>query len=290
MRWRGGRRSSNIEDRRGRRMKPMRRGTKIGGGATIIVLLVSLFLGADPQMLLSALGGVESPGISNTPSGSITDGASIDPNDETANFVSVILADTEVTWQKIFAQSGNRYQEPRLVLFTDQVRSACGTTSSASGPFYCPGDNQVYIDLGFFRQLKQMGAPGDFAQAYVIGHEIGHHIQNITGISQKIRSMQTRTDRAGANALSVKQELQADCYAGVWAYHSNKDRNMLEEGDVEEGLRAAAAIGDDALMRDAGRSIRPESFTHGSSKQRIKWLRIGLETGSPDACNIFSNS
>ncbi len=227
MRWRSGRRSNNIEDRRGRRMKPLRRGAKLGGGATIIVLLVSLFLGADPQALLNTLGGLEGSGAS---------------------------------------------------------------TSSASGPFYCPGDNQVYIDLSFFRQLKQMGAPGDFAQAYVIGHEVGHHIQNITGTSQKVRSMQARADRTRANALSVKQELQADCYAGVWAYHSNKDRNMLEEGDVEEGLRAAAAIGDDALMRGSGRSIRPESFTHGSSKQRIKWLRIGLETGSPDACNTFANS
>ncbi len=288
--WRSGKRSSNIEDRRGRRMRPMRRGAKLGGGATIIILLVSLFLGADPQVLLNAVSGAGGSGVSTSSSGSMADGANIDPNDETAHFVSVILADTEQTWQKIFAQSGSRYQEPKLVLFTDQVRSACGTTSSASGPFYCSGDNQVYIDLSFFRQLKQMGAPGDFAQAYVIGHEVGHHIQNITGTSQKIRSMQARTDKAGANALSVKQELQADCYAGVWAYHSNKDRNMLEEGDVEEGLRAAAAIGDDALMRGAGRSIRPESFTHGSSRQRIKWLRIGLETGSPDACDTFANS
>ncbi len=290
MRWRTGKRSSNVEDRRGYRIKSMRRGTKLGGGATIIILLIGLFLGADPQTLLNTLGGINESGISTSSSTSVTDEAGIGPNDETAHFVSVILADTEETWRKIFTQSNNHYQEPKLVLFTDQVQSACGISSAASGPFYCPGDNQVYIDLSFFHQLQQMGAPGDFAQAYVIGHEIGHHVQNLTGISRKVRGMQARTDQAGANALSVKLELQADCYAGVWAYHSNKERNMLEEGDVEEGLRAAAAIGDDALMRGAGRNVRPESFTHGSSKQRIKWLRTGLESGSPDDCNTFANN
>ena len=278
MKWRGGRRSRNVEDRRGRRAG---KGIKLGGGATVIVIVVGLLLGADPLQIMNMLGNIES---STTTSSS----QPAPKNDEQAQFVSVVLADTEDVWHKIFTAGGARYQEPGLVLFTDMVRSACGMQSSATGPFYCPGDSQVYIDLGFYRQLAKMGGPGDFARAYVIGHEVGHHIQNILGTSTEVHRKKQRVSRAEANALSVMLELQADCYAGVWAHHAEKDRDLLEEGDVEEGLAAAAAIGDDRLQKHSGRAVSPESFTHGSSAQRVKWLKRGLRSGRVDQCNTFA--
>jgi predicted metalloprotease len=214
----------------------------------------------------------------------------VQKDDEQAQFVSVVLADTEDVWNKLFTKGGERYREPGLVLFTGRVSSACGMQSSATGPFYCPGDSKVYIDLSFYRQLAQMGGAGDFARAYVIGHEVGHHVQNLLGTSTAVHEKKRSSSKAEANALSVLLELQADCYTGVWAHHAEQDRDMLEEGDVEEGLAAAAAIGDDALQKGSGRSVRPESFTHGSSKQRVKWLKRGLKSGRADQCNTFAEA
>ena len=280
MKWRAGRRSSNVEDRRG---KGAGRGIKLGGGATIAVIVIGLFLGADPMQMLNMLGELESgPATSSS--------QPVPKNDEQAQFVSVVLADTEDVWNKLFTKGGERYREPGLVLFTGRVSSACGMQSSATGPFYCPGDSKVYIDLGFYRQLAQMGGAGDFARAYVIGHEVGHHVQNLLGTSTAVHKKQRSSSKAEGNALSVLLELQADWYAGVWAHHAEQDRDMLEEGDVEEGLAAAAAIGDDALQKGAGRSVRPESFTHGSSKQRVKWLKRGLRSGRADQCNTFAEA
>ena len=281
MKWQGGRRSSNVEDRRG---KSGGRGVKLGGGVTIIVLVIGLFLGADPLQMLNMLGNIESGSTGSQTS------QPVPKNDEQAQFVSVVLADTEDVWQKLFIDGGEKYREPGLVLFSGAVRSACGMQSSATGPFYCPGDNKVYIDLAFYRQLAQMGGAGDFARAYVIGHEVGHHVQNLLGTSAQVQQLQRTSSKAKANALSVMLELQADCYAGVWAHHAEKDRNLLEEGDVEEGLAAAAAIGDDALQKGAGRSVRPESFTHGTSAQRVKWLKRGLRSGRADQCNTFADA
>jgi predicted metalloprotease len=208
--------------------------------------------------------------------------------DQDAEFVSVVLADTEDTWTGIFRASGQRYQPPQLVLFTDSVRSACGFTSAAVGPFYCPPDQKVYIDLGFYRELRdKFGAPGDFAQAYVIAHEVGHHVQNLLGTSERVRAAQGRGGVRDANALSVKLELQADCFAGVWGFHADAERQLLEDGDIEEGLNAAAAIGDDRLQKMGQGQIHPESWTHGSSKQRVRWFRRGLESGDPGACETF---
>jgi predicted metalloprotease len=211
-------------------------------------------------------------------------------NQEEADFVSVILADTEDTWSVLLPEQGLNYRAPNLVMFSNYVQSACGMTSSATGPFYCPGDQKVYIDLDFFHTLNQMGAHGDFARAYVIGHEIGHHVQNLIGTSGKVRQLQMRKGKVDANALSVLMELQADCYAGVWAHQANKRRNLLEPGDEEEGLNAAASIGDDRLLRRSGRHVSPDAFTHGSSEQRVYWLRKGLETGDMNACNTFATA
>lgn len=284
MRWRTGRRSSNIEDRRGGQRTPMRSGLKLGGGATILVVIVALLLGQDPSQLLGLLGGEGAPVASNTNQGSRLPAG----NDEASEFVSVILADTEDTWNQMFAARGAQYQAPTLVLYTDSTPTACGTGTAATGPFYCPGDYKVYLDLGFFRELQRLGAPGDFAQAYVIAHEIGHHVQNITGTEKAVRKLQRQVNnQTQANQLSVLMELQADCYAGAWAHHAHKQRNMLEQGDIEEGLTAAASIGDDRLQRSAGKRVSPDSFTHGSSAQRVEWFKIGLQTGDIDACNTF---
>ena len=282
MKWRGGRRSTNVEDRRGQ--QPRGRGLKLGGGATIAVIVIGLLLGADPMQMLNMLGNTDSASTGSQSS------QPVPKNDEQAQFVSVVLADTEDVWNKLFTNSGERYREPGLVLFTGYVRSACGMQSSATGPFYCPGDSTVYIDLGFYRQLAQMGGAGDFARAYVIGHEVGHHVQNLLGTSAEVQKKSRSSSKAVANALSVLQELQADCYAGVWAHHAEQDRNLLEEGDVEEGLAAAAAIGDDALQKGAGRPVRPDAFTHGSSEQRVKWLKRGLRSGRADLCNTFAEA
>ena len=282
MRWEGQRESSNIEDRRG--MGPARVGS-VGGlgiGGIVLVLAVSYFTGTNPLTLINMLNGVQSMTESSAPSEPAPTGA---PSDQLGKFASVVLADTETTWKQLL---GPEYEEPRLVLFTGGVRSACGTTSSAVGPFYCPGDHKLYLDLTFFNEMAQrLGAPGDFAQAYVIAHEVGHHVQNLTGVAKKITRLQHQGSEKAANALSVRMELQADCYAGVWGYHANRKRNLIEPGDFEEGLKAAAAIGDDRLQKMGQGYVQPESWTHGSSDQRMTWLRRGLESGDPGVCNTF---
>lgn len=287
MRWRKGRRSSNVEDRRGmaegRRM-PRGGGAKLGGGAGILVLLIGMFFGVD----LSGLMGT-STSSSVSQSQLAPGGTQIRNNDEATEFVKVMLAYNEDVWTKLFAQSNQQYRAPKLVIFDGGVNSACGYTSSAAGPFYCPGDYQVYIDLGFFRELQKMGAGGDFAQAYVLAHEVGHHVQNLLGVSMAVQKRQRTISKIEANKLSVLTELQADCYAGVWAHHAHKDNQLLEPGDLEEGMNAAARIGDDALMSQAGATIRPEAFTHGSSQQRQEWLYRGLETGDPQQCDTFAS-
>lgn len=282
MLWKKGRQSDNVEDLRGAHTGGPR--IKLSIGMLAVIMLIAFALGENPLQLLALLtqgGGNE--GLTTEVSPQPASG-----NDESAQFVSAILADTEDTWNMIFPRLGKRYQEPKLVLFTDQVSSACGFASAATGPFYCPGDRKVYLDLGFFQQLDRLGAPGDFAQAYVIGHEVGHHVQNLLGISGKVHDLQNRLDSTQANALSVLLELQADCFAGVWAHHADKYRSMLEPGDVDEGLNAASAIGDDRLLHRAGKTVSPESFTHGSSEQRTYWLRKGLDSGDMTACDTFS--
>lgn len=285
MRWKSGRRSSNIEDRRGRGpSRGMRRGggLKIGGVGGIILLLVAMYFGIDPALLTGAaqLGNPANQGPAQPRPAA---------ENQMADFTSVVLADTEDTWNALFAQAGSRYREPTLVLFTGLTPTACGTGQSAMGPFYCPGDEQVYIDLSFFEDLgRRFGAPGDFAQAYVIAHEVGHHVQHITGISGKMRQLQRGRSKAEQNALSVRLELQADCFAGVWAHHADRSRNVLERGDVEEALTAASAIGDDRLQRQSRGTVVPESFTHGTSAQRQRWFRRGLELGSFDGCDTFN--
>jgi predicted metalloprotease len=273
MRWESGRRSGNIEDRRGGGT-----GLAVGGIGGIIVLVIALFTGIDPGMLMGMLEG-GSP-TAQTPAGA-------QPKDPQADFVSVILADTEDTWTKLFSQQGARYEPPRLVLFDGATPSACGMGQAAMGPFYCPSDQKVYIDLRFFRELDQrFGAPGDFAQAYVVAHEVGHHVQHLLGIATQVRNAQSRR-QGDANALQVRMELQADCFAGVWGHHAGKQRQLLEQGDIEEGLRAAAAIGDDTLQRRTQGHVTPESWTHGSSQQRATWFRRGLQSGSLQDCDTF---
>jgi len=208
--------------------------------------------------------------------------------DQLGKFASVVLADTETTWQTVL---GPQYEEPRMVLFSGAVRSACGTTSSAVGPFYCPGDHKLYLDLSFFNEMSQrLGAPGDFAQAYVIAHEVGHHVQNLLGTAEKVHRLRQQASESEGNALSVRMELQADCYAGVWGHHANRERQLIEPGDFEEGLRAAAAIGDDRLQKMSRGYVQPESWTHGSSEQRMTWLKRGLESGNPKSCDTFSTA
>ncbi len=287
MRWRQGRRSNNVEDRRGAsggQRRPRGGGVKLGGGAGILVLLIGMFFGVD----LSGIMGTSTS--SNVSQSQIAPGGSqIRNNDEATEFVKVMLAYNEDVWTKLFAQSNQQYRAPKLVIFDGGVTSACGYTSSAAGPFYCPGDYQVYIDLSFFRELQKMGAGGDFAQAYVLAHEVGHHVQNLLGVSMAVQKRQRSVSKIEANKLSVLTELQADCYAGVWAHHAHKDNQLLEPGDLEEGMNAAARIGDDALMRQAGATIRPEAFTHGSSEQRQQWLYRGLESGDPQQCDSFAS-
>ena len=278
MRWGAGRRSENVEDRRG---MPISRGIVGGGIGTIILVVAALYFGIDPTVILQQTPNGGTPAV--TTQQHQKPGA-----DPMAEFVSVVLADTEDTWKDIFRRYGRTYQEPTLVLFTDTVQSACGFADAAVGPFYCPRDHRVYIDLRFYQDLKErFKAPGDFAQAYVIAHEVGHHVQNLLGTTEKIQSAQSRSSRVEANRLSVRVELQADCFAGVWAYHANKARKILEEGDLEEALRAASAIGDDRLQRQTRGTVVPDSFTHGTSDQRVRWFRRGIETGDLDQCNTF---
>ena len=279
MKWQGGRRSRNIEDRRGARSPKL-----LGGGiGTIALVLVALYFGIDPAPLLQQTqsGAASSTGTRPT--------AQDLENDPLADMVSVVIADTEAVWRALFAAQGRRYEEPTLVLFSGATRSACGLGQAAMGPFYCPADRKAYIDLSFYDQMRtRFRAPGDFAQAYVIAHEIGHHVQNLLGISGQVHQMKQRVGEAEANALSVRLELQADCLAGVWANRADRARNILEAGDVEEALNAASAIGDDTLQRQSQGTVVPESFTHGTSAQRQRWFRVGLESGNPDSCDTFS--
>jgi len=252
------------------------------------VVLLALYLGVDPSVFLGNRNGMD-PGATVDQARPSASQRSSAAEEELKDFVSVVLADTEDTWNELFREAGGRYREPRLVLFSGAVDSACGFAQSAMGPFYCPSDQKVYIDLSFYRDLRQrFGAPGDFAQAYVIAHEIGHHVQTLLGISEKVRAAQRNGDRSRSNALSVRQELQADCLAGVWAHHADRSRNILEAGDIDEALTAASAIGDDRMQQRARGYVTPDSFTHGSSKQRVRWFRQGLETGSLAECDTFS--
>jgi hypothetical protein len=250
----------------------------------VVVTLLILLLGGDPSQMI--------PPDASTGGGMGGSGRPVDPAQaQVAEFVSVILADTEDTWPRLLEPVGVRYQEPRLVLFSDAVESACGFQESAVGPFYCPPDQRVYLDLTFFNELgRRFGAPGDFAQAYVVAHEIGHHVQNLLGISDRVHALRRQASPEDANALSVLMELQADCFAGIWAHHAQRQRGLLEQGDIEEGLTAASAIGDDTLQRRAQGRVVPESFTHGSSAQRVSWFRRGLEHGSLEACDTFQEA
>lgn len=283
MRWKTGRRSSNVEDHRGKRRRGISFGGKRGGIGTIIIVLAAVYFGIDPAILSTLLPPSSEP--SSTTTESVPQSAE---SNQLADFVSVVLADTEDTWGDIFKAQGAQYKEPKLVLFTDTVKSACGMAQSAMGPFYCPADQKVFIDLGFYQELRDRhNAPGDFAQAYVIAHEVGHHVQTLQGISQKVHSAKMTLSSEEANVLSVKLELQADCYAGIWAHHANRTRNVLETGDVEEALQAASAIGDDTLQRQAQGYVTPESFTHGSAAQRVEWFKRGLNYGNIESCNTF---
>jgi predicted metalloprotease len=314
MLWRGGRRSDNIDDRRGTggggfrfpggggRMPggfrfptgggrmPGRRTGGIGGVGLVILLLLALIFGFNPLTLL------EGPSGGQTPSGYLPQGGPAAPRpsqgeSEMREFVSVVLADTEDTWHKLFREKGRTYQEPTLVLFSGMVASACGRADASVGPFYCPADGKVYLDFSFFDDLhRRYGAPGDFAQAYVIAHEIGHHVQNLLGISEKADQLRRRLSTADANRLSVMMELQADCFAGVWAHHANQRRSLLEPGDIEEGINAASAIGDDRMQRRSQGYVVPDAFTHGSSKQRVDWFKRGLAEGKVDACDTFNDA
>ncbi len=287
MRWKTGRRSRNIEDQRGRRRSKLSLGGKRGGISTIIILLAAAYFGIDPAILSTLLQSGSGQVSSSSQHQNQAEPQSAESN-ELADFVSVVLADTEDTWNNIFRRHGAQYKEPRLVLFTDVVKSACGMAQSAMGPFYCSADQRVFIDLGFYNELKNRhNAPGDFAQAYVIAHEVGHHVQALQGISQKVHAAKARLSKEEANALSVRLELQADCYAGIWAHHADRTRNLLETGDVEEALQAASAIGDDTLQRQAQGYVTPESFTHGSASQRIKWFKTGLNNGDVASCDTF---
>jgi predicted metalloprotease len=255
----------------------------IGGIGIFVIALIAMFLGVDPSFLFQ--------GTTSTPGPSVQQRQGPPPaaQAELADFVSVVLADTEDTWHPLFEQMGRTYQEPVLVLFSDAVDSACGQAGAAVGPFYCPGDRKVYIDLTFFQELSdRFGAPGDFAQAYVLAHEVGHHVQTLLGISDQVRSVRDTLGEADANALSVRQELQADCFAGIWAYHADRARQIIEQGDVEEALAAATAIGDDRLQREGQGYEVPESFTHGSSEQRVRWFQAGLTKGDLNVCDTFS--
>ena len=280
MRWKTGRRSSNVEDRRGGSSLP----TAAGGGLGILVIaLVASFFGVDPSLILDQANQVETQPTPSTP------GDRPAAEDELADFVSVVLADTEDTWQAIFQQEGSTYKKPNLVLFTGQTQSACGLGKAAIGPFYCPVDQKVYIDLSFYDDLKkQHQAPGDFAQAYVIAHEVGHHVQTLLGVSQKVQDLKSRVSQVEGNQLSVRQELQADCFAGIWAHKADKARQILEEGDLEEALNAASSIGDDRLQKQSRGYVTPESFTHGSSAQRVRWFKVGMEQGSLKKCDTFA--
>jgi len=283
MRWRDGRESDNIEDRRGMSIP---RGAKIGGVGglgLLAVVLIGMFLGIDPTVLLQGVQETQTPSVSVQRSGRP------DVKDDQRDFVAVVLGETEDVWHETFQKMGRTYQAPTLVLFSGAVESACGVAGSAVGPFYCPSDRKVYLDLRFFGDLRaRFGASGDFAQAYVIAHEVGHHVQNLLGISRKVAELQSRVSPSERNRLSVRVELQADCLAGVWANQADKTRHILEAGDIEEGLNAASAIGDDRIQQKTQGYVVPDAFTHGSGAQRVRWFKLGLEFGNLQSCDTFN--
>lgn len=291
MKWEGNRESDNVEDRRdggdngGGGGGFGFGGRSIGLGSIAIALVASYFLGVSPMTVLSLLsGGQNAPLQQSQPTTSHRPPA----NDQMAKFVSTVLADTEDTWSELFRESGSRYVRPKLVLFTGRTPTACGSGETAAGPFYCPADQKVYIDLQFYQTMRQrFHVSSDFAQAYVIAHEVGHHVQHLSGIMDKVDQVRRNGSQRQANAMSVRLELQADCFAGVWAYHANQARSILESGDIESALQAASAIGDDALQRQAQGTVVPDSFTHGSSAQRVRWFKRGIDTGQLNNCNTF---
>lgn len=286
MRWRDGRRSDNVEDMRGRGG-----GGGMGGGGFklgiggLVLAAAAYFLGVDPRLIM---------GIMQATQGSDTalESSAVEtsrPTDEGGDFMSVVLADTEDTWNALFREAGAQYTPPRLRLYEGGTQSGCGSATADAGPFYCPADQRVYIDLAFFRELeRRFQAPGDFAQAYVLAHEVGHHVQTITGISDKVRAAQQRASEEQKNALQVRMELQADCYAGIWAHYAQRTRDLLETGDVEEAMGAAAAVGDDMIQKRSQGYVVPESFTHGSAAQRQQWFGRGFESGQVSACDTFA--
>ena len=284
MDFRNGRESRNVEDRRGQGGRRLGGGGKIGIG-TIVLALIAMYFGIDPSVVLNTSEMMSPPAVESTQPGQARSPA----EDEMARFVSMVLADTEDTWGPISKAGGAQYREPGMVLYTGATRSACGVGQAEMGPFYCPADGKVYLDLSFFNELGQRyGAQGDFAQAYVIAHEVGHHVQNLLGISDKVQQARQRVSEREANLLSVRLELQADCLSGVWANHAHRSRQVLEAGDVEEGLAAASAVGDDQMQKRAQGYAVPDSFTHGSAAQRVRWFRQGLESGELRACDTFS--
>lgn len=287
MRWKGGRKSQNVQDARGK-STPSRGGlplqllTSKSGLLILAIAGAAYFMGVDPRLIMSVLSGSSQPPNQTQP-------APITPEQqELGDFVAVVLADTEDTWRPLFQSRGLTYQDPTLVMFSDSVNSACGFAQAAMGPFYCPADQKIYIDLSFYRDLKERhSAPGDFAQAYVIAHEVGHHVQTLLGISAQVQQQKRKVSELEANQLQVRMELQADCYAGLWAHHAEAARQILEQGDIDEALNAASQIGDDTLQRKAQGQVVPESFTHGTAAQRSRWFKRGFELGDVDACDTF---
>jgi uncharacterized protein len=287
MRWRDGRRSENVEDGRGTGGG----GGGFGGGGLklglggIVLLAAAYFLGLDPRMVMGLMQATQSSTVS-ADAGPVATGA---PKDEAGDFMSVVLADTEDTWGEIFRQGGSTYTPPKMRFFEGGTRSGCGAASTESGPFYCPADQRVYIDLAFFRELEErFQAPGDFAQAYVVAHEVGHHVQHLLGIADKVRNAQDSASQGEQNQLQVRMELQADCFAGIWANHAQRSRQILENGDIEEAMGAASAVGDDIIQKRAQGHVVPESFTHGSAAQRQQWFQRGLQNGTLKACDTFA--
>lgn len=282
MRWKLGRRSGNVEDYRGGGGSPLGGGIgRLGIGGVIAVVVIGTLLGADPMQMLGMIAGTDGGGGPQTPSAE---------NTENREFVSAILGETEDVWGQIFQASGGTYEQPKLILFAGRVQTACGGASSASGPFYCPGDHQVYLDTSFFEDMRaQLGGGGDFAEAYVIAHEVGHHVQTLTGVTAKVHDARSRGQNVeGDGGLLVRQELQADCYAGLWAYHAQQRHQWLEAGDIEEALSTASAIGDDRLQKQTQGEIVPDAFTHGTAEQRVRWFKRGFESGDVGRCDTFS--
>jgi len=294
MRWKDERQSDNVEDRRGQGGGfggvGMRRGG-IGIGAILVALVGGWLLGINPLEILGLIGGTDGGPVVQAPASSASGRHEISPTDPGGRFVSTVLASTEDAWTEVFRQGGAKYRPPRLVMFNGSTLTACGLGQSAAGPFYCPEDQTVYIDLNFYRMLQQrFKAPGDFAQAYVVAHEVGHHVQNLLGTMNKVQSRRQRMSERQYNQLSVRLELQADCFAGVWARQSQQAKGWLEEGDVEEGLNAASQIGDDTMQKRSQGTVVPDAFTHGSSKQRVYWFRVGMESGQLPDCDTFART